>query len=221
MGRYRIEVKLLTEAIFGSGHSIPGSVDLEIVYDEYGFPYMNAKTFKGNFRDIMSNMLDLIGRGKYGYLEDDLLGKENSGLDSWKNLKFSDCMIAENIRNILIYGVEEGTINPLEIKEALTDVRSFTSVEDDGSYIQGSLRQFRVIKKDLKFIVNIHCERELSQDELGILAITCSALRHIGSMRTRGKGGVECKFQVLENGEYKDKTNYYIDKFMEGVIRNA
>ena len=46
MSAYKIEMKLLSEAIFGSGYSIPGSVDLEVVCDDNGLPFMKAKTFK-------------------------------------------------------------------------------------------------------------------------------------------------------------------------------
>ncbi|MDI6604247.1 MAG: RAMP superfamily CRISPR-associated protein [Thermoanaerobacteraceae bacterium] len=221
MDKYRIEVKLLTEAIFGSGYSIPGSVDLEIVYDEYGLPYMKGKTFKGNFRNEMFNAIKVLGEKKFGGLLVSLLGEENKGVESWKNLKFSDCRITKNIRDILVYGVKEKKLTPDEIKESLTEVRSFTSIDDDGSYKKGSLRQFRVIKKGLTFEVDIYCGRELSVEELGIMAVTAKMMRHIGTMRTRGKGEVECSFLVYQNGGYKDMTEYYIDSFIKGVRENA
>lgn len=220
MNKCRIQVKLLTETIFGSGYSIPGSVDLEVVHDEYGLPFMKAKTFKGNFRDAMSDIVNFLGEKKYEDLEKDLLGVKDNGINAWKTIKFSDCMLNENIRNILIYGINEGAINSTEVKEALTEVRSFTSIEDDGSYKEGSLRHMRVVKKDLVFYVDLYCDKELSKDELGLLATTSRYLKHIGTMRTRGKGEVECSFQVLENGEYKDKTEYYMNKFLEGVKQN-
>lgn len=221
MSKYRIQVKLLTETIFGSGYSIPGSVDLEVVHDEYGLPFMKAKTFKGNFRDAMSNVIHFLGNKEYGHLEKKLLGEENDGLNTWETLKFSDCMISENIRNILIYGINKGSTNSMEIKEALTEIRSFTSVEDNGSYKEGSLRKMRVIKKGLVFYVKLYCDRELSEDELGLIATTSKYLRHIGTMRTRGKGEVECGFQVMENGEYKDSTDYYMNKFLKEVKQNG
>lgn len=217
MGKYRIEMKLLTETIFGSGYSIPGTVDLEIVYDEYGLPYMKGKTFKGNFRKEMSEVVKLLGEEKYKHLLVSLLGKENGGVDSWKNLKFSDCRIAENIRGVLAYGVKERLFDCDEVKDVLTDVRSFTSLDDDGSYKKGSLRQFRVIKKGLIFVVDIYSGRELSEEELGIIAITAKMLRHIGTMRTRGKGEVECNFKVFQDGEYKDMTQIYVDSFLKGI----
>lgn len=221
MEKYRIRIKLLTEAIFGSGYSIPGSVDLEIVHDECGFPFMKAKTFKGNFREAMTNIVNLIGKEKYEPIMENLLGKENDGLNQWRYIKFSNCMLAENIRNILEYEVKKRELTALEITEALTDIRSFTSIEDDGSYLEGSLRHMRVLKKGLIFYVNLYTYRDLSYEELGLLATSCRYLRHVGSMRTRGKGEVECSLLVLEDSSYKDKTDIYMNRFLEEVKQNG
>jgi len=220
MSKYKITMKLLTEAIFGSGHSVPGSVDLEIVYDEFGFPFMKAKTFKGNLREVMTETVNLLGEEFKPILES-LLGKENDGVESWKNLKFSDCRLSSNIRNVLEYGIKEGQISPDEVKETLTQIRIFTSIEEDGSYKHGSLRQVRVIRRGLKFEVEIDSERDLTDKELGLLAVSLRSLRHIGTMRTRGKGEIECSLHILENNAYKDKTDFYIDMLMKEVNSNA
>lgn len=220
MNRYKIIIRLLTETIFGSGHSIPGSVDLEIVHDEYGFPYMKAKTFKGNLREEMEEAIQVLDNN-YSKILDDLLGKKNKGEESWGNLKFSHCRIRENMRKPLEYVVDKGEISPLEIKESLTDIRKFTSINEDGSTIEGSLRQMRVIKKDLEFEVDIHCERNLKEEELGLLAISLKSLRHLGTMRTRGKGEVECYLYENQDGKHEDKTDYYIERFLKEVISNG
>ena len=60
MNNYIIEIELLSEAIFGSGQSVPGLVDTDIVHDEYGFPYMKAKTFKGNLRKSAEEIVELL-----------------------------------------------------------------------------------------------------------------------------------------------------------------
>lgn len=221
MADYKIQVKLVTEAIFGSGHSIPGSVDLEIVCDDYGLPYMKAKTFKGNFRESMEEIVSEVGKAKYGYIIDEILGKSESGVEQWKTLKFSDLRLAESIRNTIKKAILDGKVQNEEIKEALTDVRSFTSVDEDGSYRKGSLRQMRVIKKDLVFESELHIERELTIKEIGLLAMTTRYLRHIGTMRTRGKGEVECTFLKKQNDKYIDNTNKYINEFIKGVKSNA
>lgn len=221
MNKYRIEVKFLTEAIFGSGYSLPGSVDLEIVHDEYGFPFMKARTFKGNFREAMEDIVKLISIKEYEDLMENLLGRENDGLNQWKTIKFSDCMLSENIRNILAYKVKNRELTEAEIKEALTDIRSFTSIDDDGSYKEGSLRTVRVVKKGLVFYVNLYVYRDLLDEELGLIAATCKYLRHIGSMRTRGKGEVKCSLLVLEDGVYRNKTDVYMNKFFQEVKKNG
>ncbi len=221
MADYIIEVKLITESIFGSGYSIPSEVDLEIVCDENGLPFMKAKTFKGNFREAMEEIVEQIGKEKYGYIVDQLLGKGEAGLDQWKTLKFSDMRLAKNIRKTIEKAVLDKKVGPQEIKEALTEIRSFTSVDEEGSSKKGSLRHFRVIKKGLIFQVELHSERDLSDDELGILAMTTSYLRHIGTMRTRGKGEIKCSLLEGVNGEFIDCTNKYIDKFFKGVRTGA
>lgn len=220
MSKYKITMRLLTEAIFGSGHSVPGSLDLEIVNDEFGFPFMKAKTFKGNLREAMKETVDLLGN-EYNAVLESLLGKENDGIESWKNLKFSDCRLAKNIRNVLEYGIKEGQFSPYEVKETLTLTRSFTSIDDNGSYKHGSLRKMRVIRRGLIFEVDIDCERNLTDTELGVLAISLRSLRHIGTMRSRGKGEIDCNLLILEDNEYKDKTDFYIDMLMKEVKSNA
>lgn len=221
MAEYRIEVKLITEAIFGSGYSIPSEVDLEVVTDENGLPYMKAKTFKGNFREAMEEIVEIVGREKYGYIVDKLLGTGEAGVEQWRTLKFSDMRLPSNIRKIIEEAVLERKIEAQEIKEALTEVRSFTSVDDEGSSKIGSLRQLRVIKNNLKFEVELNSERELTEEELGILAMTTSYLRHIGTMRTRGKGEIKCTLLEKINGEFVDCTNKYIDIFFKGVRTGA
>lgn len=221
MAEYKIEIKLITESIFGSGYAIPSEVDLEVVTDEYGLPYMKAKTFKGNFREAMEEIVNLLEIEKYKDIVDKLLGKGEAGLDQWKRLKFSDMRLGKNVRRTIEQAIEEGKIESQEIKEALTEIRSFTSIDEEGSSKKGSLRHLRVIKKGLIFEVDLHSEEDLREDELGILAMTTSYLRHIGTMRTRGKGQIQCSLLEKVNGDFVDCTNKYIDKFFEGVRTGA
>ncbi|HLS52684.1 MAG TPA: RAMP superfamily CRISPR-associated protein, partial [Tissierellaceae bacterium] len=116
--------------------------------------------------------------------------------------------------------VDKKKIDPSEVKQALTHVRNFTSIEADGSHKNGSLRQMRVIKKGLNFEVEINYERDLKDKELGLLAASLLQLRHIGTMRTRGKGEVRCSLHVLENGSYRDITADYFNLFLKEVNYN-
>lgn len=222
MDKYKIKVKLCTEAIFGSGYSIPGSVDLEIVHDKTGLPYMKAKTFKGNLREQVKNAVKLLEH--YGLEladeEDSLFGKEDNGTQEWATLRFSDCCLGKNIRELFEYAIDKKEVSSIEVIDALTGVRSFTSIDKDGASKEGSLRQYRVIKKGLEFYVDINCERELTKKELAVLSLGICLMRHIGSMRSRGKGEIEAKLLVLECGSYTDRTQYYIEELMKEVAAN-
>lgn len=220
MEEYKIQIELMTETIFGSGQSVPGSVDLEIVYDDNGFPYMKAKTFKGNLREQVEELNEILKENynlDYTKYIDRMFGVENDGVNSWKNIKFSDCQLQENIKEVLMYGIENNLLNKNEIKAALTDERSFNSIDHNGVSKEGALRQVRVIRKGLKFEVIINTIRELEEIELCILAAGVSSLRHIGTMRTRGKGEIDGKLMVKNQEIFKDMTDYYVDKLMEEV----
>lgn len=214
MYNYKIYLNLLSETIFGSGNSVPGSVDLEIVCDEYGLPYMKAKTFKGNLREQMENANTLLDN-KYKTIMNKLLGEGDKGTKSYKSLKFSDCRLKKDIREVLEYGVKNNTIETEELKELLTGIRYFTSIDEKGKTIDGSLRQMRVIKKGLEFEVDLLSEEKLTDRELGLLAISVRSLRHIGTMRTRGKGEVDCRLLIEKEGKFIDKTDFYIDEILE------
>ncbi len=223
MEELNIEVELLTESIFGNGQAIPGEVDLEIVYDEYGFPYMKSKTFKGNLREKVEEIVEILKKN-YGlnyekYIKR-LFGSENDGVNNWKTLKFSDCQIDKNIRKVLIHAIENKYISKNEVMRSLTDVRSFTSIGEDGVSEEGSLRHFRVIKKGLKFNVIVNCERQLEDIELSILAAGISSLRHIGTMRTRGKGEIKSRLLMHEEDNLIDVTDKYVNKLMEEVKKD-
>ncbi len=222
MEEYKIKVELLSETIFGSGHAIPGSVDLEVVYDEYGFPFMKAKTFKGNLRkeveDIVTVFKENYGKKEYEKYLETLFGHADEGVDAWKTLHFSDCTLDNQVRQFLIHHSKENNIQPIEILHSLTETRSFTRIhQDTGSAEKGSLRQVRVIRRGLQYEVDVTCARALEPIELSLLAMGVASLRHIGTMRTRGKGEVKCSLWKKENNVFQDQTRSYINSLMEEV----
>ena len=46
-----VKMKLMEDAIFGNGQSIPGEEDISLLRDENGFPYYKGSSFKGVFRE--------------------------------------------------------------------------------------------------------------------------------------------------------------------------
>lgn len=211
MQKVILKITLLSETIFGSGRTVPGDVDLEIVHDEYGLPYFKGKTFKGKFREALEQLDFFVEEDRLSNEIDHLLGKPGDGVEGI--LKFSDCEINEGMKAYLVEGIKQGIITPDEIKQSLTQVRKSTSINENGVAQAGSLREYRVINSGLELFCKVVSEEKLSDYQLGILAMTAKMLRKIGSMGNRGKGRVDISLWV--GG--KNKTQDYIDLFMREV----
>ena len=56
-------IHLKSEAIFGSGQSTPGEVDLEVLHDDYGFPYYGSRTLKGHWLEQTKLAAKVLGQG--------------------------------------------------------------------------------------------------------------------------------------------------------------
>ena len=202
-----VEIELLSEAVFGNGEATTSFVDMEILKDNNNIPYFKGKTFKGKLREEAEKISDyLLGNRE---TVEELFGREDG---EYSKLKFSDCKIDKDILNNIEYGINKGEFSKNDVEKAFTDIRTFTSINEDGVTKDGSLRQCRVIKKGIKLYCNISYDN-LLEEEKGIIACSISALRNIGTMESRGKGNVICR--IIENG--KDVTNEMIEKFEKVV----
>lgn len=208
-----IEVELLSEAIFGSGEAVPGYIDLEVLHDEYGLPYLKGKTFKGNLRKSVEGLGKILMKSEIKESIDDLFGTSYSQNESI--LKFSDCSVNEEVKSYIAYGICENYFTAQEVLASLTDIRYFTRMNENGVSQDGSLREFRVINRGLIFETIVESSRELTQWEKGLLACGVSAVRELGVMKSRGKGEIEAR--LLEDGI--DVTKKYIDSFVKGVSK--
>lgn len=212
MKELKVEIELLSETIFGNGEEGEVSVHMDILKDKYGIPYLKSKTFKGKLREEVSEIAALL---KMKHLENRLFGISESGDN--KILRFSDCKLEKNILNNLIYAIEEDEIlTKDEITNALTEIRTFTKLNEYGVAKDKSLRNVRVIKKGLKFYCDINPTEELSLEEKGLLACGISALKNLGSMESRGKGQVKCR--LLEDD--KDITYECIEKLQASELES-
>lgn len=216
MNKLQIEVTLLSEAIFGSGETVSNSVDIEVLQDSLGIPYMKGKTFKGKLREEVQAIATLLEKStnkNFKTIIENLFGKEGAYNEDTNNilgtLKFSNC----EIDNSIIILLETGDFSKEEILGAFTEIRNFTSIGENGVAKEGSLRQGRVIKKDIVYYVDLSIGRELTNIEKGLLAAGVSGLRNLGAMESRGKGRVKCR--LLESG--KDVTKNYIKKLEKEV----
>ena len=214
MADMKIEIELLSETIFGCGEAVSNSIDIEVLQDNIGLPYMKGKTFKGKLREEVEEIVKLINlstKKDFSGRVIKLFGEESSFTKDvsnvLENLKFSNCRVSKNIKDALEEAVVNGVISKEDVLNSFTDIRSFTSIDKNGITKKGSLRQARVVKKSFKYYVDINTLKKLDNIDKGILCMGISALRNIGSMESRGKGNIICKF--IENN--KDMTKFYIE----------
>ncbi|WP_040214156.1 RAMP superfamily CRISPR-associated protein [Clostridium polynesiense] len=209
-----IKIELVSEGIFATGAAENAGADIDILKDDLGVPYLKGKTLKGKLREeaeMLKEHLEAMGFFEAQDMFRGLFGK--SGDFSHETLKFSNCKISKGIeeRLKLIANINHITVD--SITKAMTEIRSFTKLDDQGIAEDGSLRKARVIKRGLLLYCRIDCPRDLTNLEKGLLASAVSALRNLGAMESRGKGNVLCR--LLEDGE--DVTEKYIRE-LEAVV---
>ena len=183
-----IQVELLSDLCSASGDGFAGVVDTDVVYDEYGFPYIPAKRFRGCLREAALDILAIDSGYEKAYAS--LFGEAGA--------RFPGCLKVENGRLIQYDAlVSEVKSNPdIRVEEVLglyTSIRSRTRIEN-GLAADKSLRATRVVNKGEKFEFPVlfggDGENTYSQKEL--LTRCCDTLRHMGVNRSRGLGEVVC-----------------------------
>lgn len=188
-----VKIELLTDAIFGSGASIPGGEDISVLSDEQGFPYLRGSTLKGLIRRAMQNYLVWTQKdmdrttNDMDKMIDDLLGAigDDKSVNNQRKIAVSDFILPEKVRSLVCE--ELGTrLSKESILDIYCFIRTFTAITD-GKVKEGSLRNCRCITKGLIFYGTIEC---MEEDEAFILEVL-SCLKWIGSMSTRGFGKVK------------------------------
>ena len=181
-----IQMKLLTDTVFGNGNSIPGGEDIAVLCDDNGFPYYRGSTFKGIFREELLRLLAWKGvdSSESEQIADRLLGKPGDADDFDGSAQFSDFIIPDSVKKV----VWEGTGKSGEkVKECLTHLRTFTAIDETGTAKEGSLRMARCVNKGLSFVGGIDC----TPDQKELIKEVLPMIKWVGSMRNRGFGKVE------------------------------
>lgn len=188
--RYLITVETRTDILPGSGESRPGVADNDSRYDQYGLPYMNAKTLKGHLREQMELLLHVAPNRYPGVSVESLLGEKDlySEKDAAR-IRISSLTVSPAIQQRVAGAIQKGTVTSEEIADALSQVRSQTKIGEDGVVAQGSLRQSRQIRKGLQFVANVDAD-DLTDQEQHLLKDAVRAIQHIGTKKSKGLGEV-------------------------------
>ena len=172
----RVTLELLSDAIFGSGYSIPGGEDIAVVRDDAGYPYIPGTAVKGLLRESMENLAAWADGDDAGIGE--ILGQSG-----WEG-------VADGRRLTLTPLTVEGEYSAAE---NCFGTRVFTALED-GVVKEGTLRTAACVKRGTRFAGTMVCARE----DVDLLTNALAGVKWAGAQRSRGFGRVRFRVEQTE-----------------------
>lgn len=173
----RVTLELLSDAIFGSGYSIPGGEDIAVIRDDAGYPYIPGTAVKGLLRESMENWVVWTGR-------DSSAINEILGQSGWEG-------VADGRRLVLTPLTLEGE---RPAAEDCFGTRVFTALKD-GVVKEGALRSAACVKRGLCFTGSMICARE----DIDFLTNALAGIKWTGAQRSRGFGRVRFRVEQVED----------------------
>ena len=183
-----ISIKLLSDLCCYSGEVYNTTVDTDVVYDDYGLPYIPAKRLKGCIREAALELYEMGLMPHYNAI----FGKEGSDASAFTisnaRLENYDAKVKE-----LKQFEKTDFVNQQNVLSLYTYLRTQTAVDaNTGTAIENSLRTLRVLKKGLIFHADVDLE---NKDYFEEFKNAVSMVKHMGVSRTRGLGLVELKVE--------------------------
>lgn len=198
----KLLIELTSDLCTSSGENYNAYIDTDVVYDEYGFPYIPAKRLKGVLKEAA---LELVEFGLFEKVDyEKLFGTEGAG-----NALFTiDNGYLENIEQYIediIHCGNSPITHPQRVLGLYTYTRTQTALEKSGVAKENSLRTFRVVNKGEKFAAQINELYPLASSQKELLLQAAKMVKHIGNSRTRGLGQVE--MNILEDNNIQSDSN--------------
>jgi CRISPR-associated protein Csx10 len=206
----KITIKTLSPLMSASGES-SALIDADVKFDKYGFPYIQAKTFKGLLRESATEVCEILGMETMiiNYLFG-APGANKQGL-----LQFNSLFIKGHgeIGNELKSATN---LNNSFVKKYFTELRQQTTIKN-GIAKDKSLRKYRLIKEGVSFETEIEMIPSEYEDFIKKALIN---LRYIGTRRNRGFGKIMItQNEIIENNDLLSNDETQQLKDQEGKFR--
>ena len=194
----KLQIELLSDLCSHSGDTYNSYIDTDIVYDEYGFPYIPAKRVKGCIREAC---LELVEFGCVSMKDYECIfgkgGKTASAFTLNNAYPIEHKQMVEDIHK----ANDPKLTNPQKILRLYTYVRTQTALDlESGTADENSLRTIRVVKKGCKFEAEFEFKDKVTAEQKEIMKNAIRMVKHMGVARTRGLGLVNMKLLDSENG---------------------
>lgn len=196
MDDLKIIIETKSCAFPGSGEGYGSVVDRDVVFDDWGLPYLPARRIKGVLRESALEVKEMLEQSDStaNVLDtsmSDVFGEE--GQREGSRLIISDFYLQEHsaFQDWIKWLCFEykALFSPAVVMDYFTQIRQQTSIDPNGLAEEGSLRRSRVLKKGLFFEGKVTLlEGDLK--EINLLALACANMRRFGGQRNRGFGEV-------------------------------
>ncbi|MEK7274874.1 MAG: RAMP superfamily CRISPR-associated protein [Candidatus Desantisbacteria bacterium] len=200
MRKLTLKIETCSEVLVGSGQGWGATIDSDIVFDEYGLPYIPAKRIKGVLRESAIEVAEMFEKSGINHdfekKVERLFGKRGERDSSpvcFDNLYLEDY---DANKKWLQWSMEKysSLISRDMILNTFTNIRQQTAIDDKGIAKENSLRTIRVLKRDISFSGSVQVEGDIAP-----LCLAACNLRYIGTNRNRGFGHIHC--ELYEDGQ--------------------
>lgn len=190
-----IKITLTTKSplISASGES-SAHIDTDVKYDKYGFPYIQARTFKGLLRESAMEVCEIFDYAKAEIDKKmELFG--NPGKEATGKLQFNNLYLQDYETITKEINQNPTALRPDFVKNYYTEYRKQTTIENEieekkGTAKDTSLRNYRLIKAETTFETVIE-----NVEDVAFMEKVLVNLRYMGSRRNRGFGKILVKTQ--------------------------
>lgn len=183
-------IRLLSDTTFAGPDNGASSPDIEIATDASGIPVCPGRTLKGLLKESWLSMQPHFPELHEASMR--IFGK-HAALSETSILSVLDGSLSDNLRAVVLDSLrrKDSPLQPADILESLTEIRSQTAMDRDGTPLEGSLRQSRVLIRGLVLHARLRWACDPQEEDLRCLAMSALASRHAGLLRNRGRGHVE------------------------------
>lgn len=192
MNKYIIKVEPQSYLLCSNAET-GGAFDSQFVFDENGFPYFPAKTFKGLLKESMIEVLEMQGEktsdiikkiGVYFGNEGD---KYNEGILSISNLNLS------GYESQNLYFRSKSKLKKHQIQQYFISQIQQTALNEDETAKDKSLRYYAVLNYNRA--TSFQTQIRLDENQFQLIEQSLKNLRYAGTRRNRGFGKVKCTIE--------------------------
>jgi len=208
MIRYYLTVQLLSDATFGRGAGLAGSVDVEIEHDQQGCPFIGGRALKGLLVEEWANLRFALGTDAWDEAAAWLFG--TSG-DAHAHMHVGAATLPPDLVAAIGRDPVAKRLTAQQILAALTGIRRQTAIDaETGAPERASLRAMRVLLRDTDLIAPLDFDAapppEGQNYLLGLLAACALATRRGGTGRNRGRGKLQLRLHAATPTDYRDSS---------------